>query len=48
MRKEVNTDEEVDLSLACDGFGNQFGRNWDWVQSEGSASASSQRGGETR
>jgi hypothetical protein len=31
IRKEVKEHEEVDISLARNGFGDQFGLNRDWM-----------------
>jgi hypothetical protein len=45
--KEVKGYEEVDFSLARDGFGDQFGLSGDWMQSQSAREASGQRGGKT-
>lgn len=47
MRKEVNADEEVDLSFARDGLSDQFSFLWNWVQIQSTRETGSERGGET-
>lgn len=47
IRKEVKEYEKVDFSLSRIGFGDQFGLNGDWMQSQSAREASGQRGGET-
>jgi hypothetical protein len=32
--------EEVDFSFSCDGFGDQFGLNGNWMQSQSAREAS--------
>jgi hypothetical protein len=40
IRKEVKEYEEVDFSLARDGYGDEFGLNGDWMQSQSARKAS--------
>jgi hypothetical protein len=40
IRKEVKEYEKVDFSLARDGYGDEFGLNRDWMQSQSARKAS--------
>jgi hypothetical protein len=44
----VKANEEVDFSLARNGFSDQFSRNGDGMQTQGAGKTSSQGGDETR